>query len=95
MAKLQPTLIISTSLNSNNRLSGSENLVPIFSMETLQQVTKYCEKEEKLGNFSSFPQYFKYISYFGSQIAYSFVKCGCLIYFFLNSTNLIHQGTDI
>ena len=33
-------------------------------------------------NFSSFPQYFQYISIFRSQITYSFVKCGCLIYLF-------------
>ena len=26
---------------------------------------------------------------------YSFVKYGCLIYFFLNSANLVCQGTDI
>ena len=32
-------------------------------------------------NFSSFPQYFQYISNFRSQITYSFVKCGCSIYF--------------
>ena len=52
-------------------------------------MTKYCGKEEKLllrYNFSSFPQYFQYIS---------FVKCGCSINFFLNSANLICRGTDI
>ena len=31
---------------------------------------------------SSFPQYFQYISNFKSQFIYSFVKCGCSIYFF-------------
>ena len=62
------------------------------------QVTKYCEKEEKLllrSNFSSFPQYFQHISNFKSPITYTFVKCGCSIYFFLNSSNLICRGTDI
>ena len=51
-----------------------------------QQVTKYCWKEEKLllrSNFSSFPQYFQYISNVRSKIAYTFVKCGCSIYFSL------------
>ena len=31
----------------------------------------------------------------GVQLHVSFVKCGCSIYFFLNSANLIHRGTDI
>ena len=42
-----------------------------------------------------FPQYFQYISNFRSQIIYSFVKCGCLINFYLNSANLTCRGTDI
>ena len=67
-------------------------------MKIQQQVTQYCGKEEKLllrSFFSSFPQYFQYISIFRSQSTYSFVKCGCLIYFFLNSANLICRGTYI
>ena len=59
---------------------------------------KYCGKEEKLllrSNFSSFPQYFQYISNFKSPITYVFVKCGCSNYFFFNSANLICRGTDI
>ena len=54
--KVQSTLVISTSIISNNRLSRREN-----------QVTKYCGKEEKLllgSNFSPFPQYFQYIHVF-------------------------------
>ena len=51
---------------------------------------------EKRRNCFSFPQYFQYISFFRSQITYSFVKCGCLIYlFFLNSEILICRDTDI
>ena len=46
-------------------------------------------------NFSSFPQYFQYISNFNSPITYIFVKCGCSNYFFLNSANLICRSTDI
>ena len=59
---------------------------------------KYCGKEENLllrSNFSSFLQYFQYISNFKSPITYIFVKCGCSNYFFLNSANLICRGTDI
>ena len=39
------------------------------------------------------PNFFEYISYFRSQVTYSFVKCGCSIYFVLNSANLICRGT--
>ena len=50
---------------------------------------------EKRRNFSSFPQYFQYISDFRSQITYSFVKWCCLIYLSLNSANPICRDTDI
>ena len=59
---------------------------------------KYCEKEEKLllrNNFSSFPQYFQYISNFKSPITYISVKCGSSNYCFLDSANLICRDTDI
>ena len=46
-------------------------------------------------NFSSFPQYFQHISNFKSPITYIFVKCGCSIYFFHRSGNLICRSTDI
>ena len=58
----------------------------------------YCGKEEKLllrSNFFSFPQYFQHISNFKSPITYPFDKCGCSIYVFLNSANLICRSTDI
>ena len=41
---------------------------------------KMMWKRGEIANFSSFPHYFQNISIFRSQIAYSFVKCGCLIY---------------
>ena len=66
--------------------------------ENLTTSKKYCGKEEKLllrSNFSSFPQYFRYISNVKSPITYIFVKCGCSNYFFLSSENLICRGTDI
>ena len=46
-------------------------------------------------NFSSFPQYFQYISNFKSPVTYIVVKYVCLNYFFLDSANLICRGTDI
>ena len=48
--------------------------VKIWSLPKHENLTtgkKYCGKEEKLllrSNFSSFPQYFQYISYFMSEI---------------------------
>ena len=56
--------------------------VKIWSLpkhENLTSGKKYCGKEEKLllrSNFSSFPQYFQYISNFRRQITHIFVKCG-------------------
>ena len=86
---IQSTLVISTSLISNNRLFRTENLVPVFTRKSNNRLTKYRS------NFSSFPQYFQYSSNFWLQITYSFVKCGCSSYFFLKSANLIYHGTDI
>ena len=48
-----------------------------------------------MSNFSSFPQYFQYVSNFKSPVTHIFVKCGCSSYFFLNSANLICRGMDI
>ena len=45
--------------------------------------------------FLLFTTIYLIISNFRTQIAYSFVKCGCSIYFFLNSANLTCRGTDI
>ena len=73
------------------RLSRSEILVPVFTCKSKNRyVTKYCGKEEKLllkSNFSSFPQYFQYVSNFKSQVTYSFVKCGYSIYCFPHFCN--------
>ena len=99
MGKIQLTLVISNSLISNNRLSliTAYLEVKILSLpkhENLTRSKKYFRKEEKL-LFSSFPQYFQYISNIKSAITYKFVNCGCSNYFFLNSENLICRGTDI
>ena len=53
---IQSTLVISTSVISNNRLSRRENLV----LEN--QVTKYCRKEEKLQFFPFSTIFSVYIS---------------------------------
>ena len=54
-------------------------------MKIEQQVKNYCGKEEKLllrSNFSSFPQYFQYISNFKSPVTHIFVKFGYSSYFY-------------
>ena len=61
---VQSTLIILTSIISNNHLSRRENLVLVLTQKSKNRVTKYCGKEEKLllgSNFSPFSQYFQYI----------------------------------
>ena len=81
---VQSTFVTSTSDISNNRLFRSENLVPVLTLKSNKRLRKYCGKEEKLlirSNFSSFLQYFQYISNFRCQFTYTFVKYGCSIFF--------------
>ena len=102
ISQIQSTLVISTSVISYNRLSRSENL-DLLKHKNLTIGKKYCGKEEKLllrSNFSSFPQYFQYISNFKSPITYidflnMVVRFIFYYFFFLNSANLICRGTDI
>ena len=68
-------------------------ILPLLKHENLTTGKKYCGKEEK--QFLLFSHYFQYISNFKSPITYIFVKCGCSIYFVLNSANMICRGTDI
>ena len=77
---LQSTLFILTWLISNSGLSRRENLVPV-SWNSNNNIVNIVKKRR--------------ISNFRSQNIYSFVKCGCSIYFSLSSANLICRGTDI
>ena len=58
---VQSTLVISTSLISNIRLSRSENLVPVLTQRSTNRQQNIVEKRRNC-YFSSFPQYFQYIS---------------------------------
>ena len=95
---IQSTLIISPSLISNKRLSWRENLA-LFQHENLTKANKILWKREEIApkeQFLHFSTIFSiYISNFRSQITYSFVKCGCSIYYFLKSANLTCQSMDI
>ena len=51
-----------------SRIIASLEVKMLFNVEIKQKVTKYW------GNFSSFLQYFQYISNFRSQSTYSFLK---------------------
>ena len=98
--RIQSTLIISTSIISNNHLSRSEILVPVLTWKSKKRKQNIVEKRSNFSsfpqyfqyiylrsNFSSFPQFFQYISIFRSQITYSFVKGGCSIYCFPHFCN--------
>ena len=89
---VQSTLVISNSLISNNRLSRSENLVPVLTQRSTNRQQNSVEKRR---NFSSFPQYFQYISNLGVKLHFRSVKSGCSINCFLHFANLICQSTDI
>ena len=57
----------------------------VFKYDNLTISNKILWKREEIApkesNFSSFPEYFQYISNIRNKITYSFVKCGCSTYF--------------
>ena len=55
---IQSTLVISTSVISNNRLSRRENLVRVLTQKSKIRLQNIVEKRR---NCSSFPQYLQYI----------------------------------
>ena len=79
---IQLTLVISTSLISNNRLSRSENLVPVLTWKSNNRYLNIVEKRNRSqGEISPlFHNIFNISLNFRSQITYSFIKCGCSIY---------------
>ena len=86
---LQSTLVISPSLIPNNRLSRSGNLVPVLTQRSTNRQQNIVEKRS---TFSSFSQYFQYISNLGVKLHIHSVKGG----FSINcSAKLICQSTDI
>ena len=62
---LQSTLVISTALISNNRLSKGKS-GPCSNTEISNRQQNIVEKRRS--NFSSFPQYFQYISDLGVKL---------------------------
>ena len=93
---IQWILVISTLFISNNHLSQSLNKVPVLTWKSTIS-NKILSKRGEIApeeQFLLFSTIFQYISNFSSQITYSAVKCGCSIYFILNSADLICQGTS-
>ena len=74
---IQSTLVISNSLISNNRLSRSQNMVPVLTQRSTNRQQNIVEKRRS--NFSSFPQYFQYVSNLGVKLKIHSVKGGCPI----------------
>ena len=76
---VQSTLVISTSLISNNRISRSENLIPVSTQRSTNRQQNILEKRR---NCSSFPQYFQYISNLGVKLHIHSAKGGRSINYF-------------
>ena len=98
--EIQLTLFISNSLISNNRLSRSENLVPVLIQRSTNRQQNIVEKRRNcfLGAISrdnSFPQYFHYISNLGVKIHIILLMVVVRLIVFLSSVNLIRRSTDI
>ena len=95
---IHSTLVISTSIISNNRLSRRENLILVLTQKSqirnkiLWIRGKIAPKEQFLPFSTKFSIY---ISNLKRQITYLFVKFGCSICIFLNSAKLICRSTDI
>ena len=71
---------------------------PPFKWKSNNRQQNIVKKGEKLllrSNFSSFSTIFSKSLRLGVKLTYSFLTCGCSIYFFLHFANLISRGTDI
>ena len=73
--------------------------VKIFSLFLHGNLTTGNKILWKRGEIAPQEQFLLFLQYFNislrSLVIYSFVKCGCSIYYFLNSANLICRCTDI
>ena len=90
--------MISNSLISNNCLSRSENLVPVFKWKSNNRQQNIVEKRRNCSQwqFHLFSTTFLiYLALQDSNYIYSFVTCGSSINFSSDSANLICQNTDI
>ena len=79
---IQPTLVISTSVISNNRLSRGENLNPILNLTTGNKLLWIRGEIAHNEQFLLFPTYFSTSLTPGVKLHTSFIKFGCSIHCF-------------
>ena len=93
--QVQSTLVMSTSLISNNRLSRSEILVPVLTW--IEEVTKYCGKEERLLLISPLLRTIFNVSLTSGVKLHIHIECGCSICFlhFRNSDISRYGSLDV
>ena len=95
---LQSTLVISTSVISNNRLSRRENLVLVLTQKSKIRLQNIVEKRRNCSWGAIFPLFHNIFNvYFLLKESNYIVICKILLfkYFFFNTTNLICRSTDI
>ena len=94
---IQSTLVISTSLISNNRLSRSENLVPVLTLRSTNRQQNIVEKGSNcsLGSTSLFRNIFNISLIKESNCIFILLKVVVRLIVFLSSANLICRSTDI
>ena len=95
---IQSTLVSSTLLISNNRLSRSKILVPVLTWKSKKKVTKYCGKEEKLLLRAISPLFhniFNRALTSGVKLHIHLLNVVVRFIVFLTSATLIFRGTDI
>ena len=96
-SQIQSTLVISNSLISNNRLSRSENLVPVLTQKSTDRQQNIVEKRRNcsLGAISPLFHNIFNISLLAIKLKILSVKVVVRLIVFLSSANLICRSTDI
>ena len=89
---MQSTLVISTTLISNNRLSRSENLVPVLTWKSKNSKQNIVEKRR---NCSLFHNIFNISLTSGVKLHIHLLNVFVRFIVFLTFATLIFRGTDI
>ena len=93
---IQSTLVISSSVISNNRLSRRKNLVRLSVKKSGNKILWLREEIAPKDQFLLISTIFSvYIVNLRNQITYLFGKLGCSFCIFLSSANLICRSTEI
>ena len=92
---IQSTLVISNSLISNNRLSRSENLVPVLIQRSTNRQQNIVEKRRNCSVSPLFHNIFNISLTKESNYIFILLKVVVRLIVFLSSTNLICRSMDI